>query len=249
MMPPPGNRELNPGGISPASPVVRAGFAAHGWHGGVIREDRRAAGPPADAPADAPLVVKVGGSLLVRPDWPALVTALVAGLDVPRGGEDDIDHGGDGGPRRLVVVGGGSIVDGLRAIDAAAPLDQSLVHDLAIDAMRLTARLVADAVGLPVAAAASLAAPAVVLDVPAWLAVGDRRGVLPCGWQVTSDSIAALVAVEHGAGLLLAKSASPPPCPAGTDALDQLAAAGWVDDHFPVAAASLGRIMWAAPRW
>jgi hypothetical protein len=152
----------------------------------------------------------------------------------------------------------------------------------------VTARLVAAALGLPLAAAGSAAAPAVVLDVPAWLGGGGRAAALPCGWQVTSDSIAALVAVEHGAGLLLAKSAPPPPCPAaespwkkssGTystpenlrfsgerssrdripaieqavgpqpaDALARLAAAGWVDDHFPLVAASLGRITWAAPR-
>lgn len=223
-----------------------AGTMAPGWHGGAIRADR--------LPADAPTVVKIGGSLLARPGWPGLVGDLVRTLAAePAAARSDGDGGGDGvaarrGRRLLVVVGGGGIVDGLRAIDAAATLDQSLVHDLAIDAMRLTARLVADAAGLPLAAAPSPAAAAVVLDVPAWLAVGGRAATLPRGWRVTSDSIAARVAVEHGAGLLLAKSAAPPPCPAGAEAVAHLAAAGWVDDHFPAAAAALGWITWAAPR-
>ena len=87
-----------------------------------------------------------------------------------------------------------------------------------------------------------------VLDTPAWLAVGSQAASLPVGWQVTSDSIAALVAVEHNGSLLLAKSAPPPPCPDGVDHLSTLARAGWVDEHFPIAAAPLATIEWATPQ-
>jgi len=178
------------------------------------------------------LVIKIGGSLLSRPGWPALLAALVATRP----------------PRPCcLVVGGGAVVEGLRAIDQATPQPAAVMHELAIDAMRLTARLVAGAVRLPLATTPPDAHGVVVLDVPAWLAVGSRATSLPADWQVTSDAIAARVAVVHGGQLLLAKSVPPPPCPESADLLGALAAAGWVDNYFPAAAASLTTIEWAAP--
>ena len=144
-----------------------------------------------------------------------------------------------------LVVGGGAVVDGLRSLDNALPQSPQLMHDLAIDAMRLTARLVAAAMNVPMAAAPPEDDGVAVLDVPAWLGIGSRATTLPVGWQVTSDAIAARVAVEHGGSLLLAKSVPPPPCPG--DQLATLAQAGWVDEHFPVAARPLVTIEWAAP--
>jgi hypothetical protein len=202
---------------SPLAPAEWGG--PPGWRRGVLRS----AGPV------APTVVKIGGSLLVRPDWPRLVSALVASAaPLPC----------------LVVVGGGPVVDGLRAIDAAASRPAPLMHELAIDAMRLTARLVADALELPLIAEPEATISRGVLDVPAWLSAGGRAAGLPAGWGVTSDSIAARVAVVHGFTLVLAKSVAPPPCPGG---LVALAAAGWVDDHFPLAADPLATIGWAVP--
>lgn len=200
------------------APSWPAGLAAAGWHAAAIR-----AGPPPSA-----CVIKLGGSLLRRPDWPRLVATLVAA----------------DAPPRLLVVGGGAVVDGLRAIDAATPRPAPLMHRLAIDAMRLTARLVADAVGLPLVTEPPRGGHG-VLDVPAWLAADDRRSAsLPEGWGVTSDSIAALVAVTHARGLMLAKTVPPPPCP---DGLAALSAAGWVDEHFAVVAEPLPTIGWCAP--
>ncbi|MFM7136761.1 MAG: hypothetical protein ACKO1M_06795 [Planctomycetota bacterium] len=194
------------------------------WRRGTIRAD--ATPPPG-------LVLKLGGSLLGLPDWPRVLADLVASL-------------GDEPPAPLLVVGGGRVVDGLREIDAASPRPPALMHDLAIDAMTLTARIVADALGLPFISLPdiTLASAAGVLDAAAWLDSTGRATRLPAGWHVTSDSIAALVATETGRGLLLAKRAPPPD---GDHDLHRLAAAGWVDAHFPVAAARIATITWAAP--
>jgi len=178
--------------------------------------------------ADGPTVLKLGGSLLVRPRWPEMIAALLASLP------GDV----------IVVSGGGALVDGLREIDAAAPRPPALMHRLAIEALAITARLVATSLGLPLVAEPARAGGVRVLDVPAWLAVGTRAAALPEGWHVTSDSIAAVVAAACAGPLVLAKSV-PPPCP-GPD-LGPLAVAGWVDDHFPAAAAALPTIGWAAP--
>jgi aspartokinase-like uncharacterized kinase len=185
------------------------------WRFGILQE-------AAAARPGRPLVVKIGGSLLARPAWPEWIAALVAATHGPR----------------VFVVGGGPVVDGLRAIDAAAPQPAEAMHWLAIEAMGLTARVVAQALRLPlVTSPAGL--PAGVLDVPSWLR-GDTS--LPGSWHVTSDSIAAAAAVATGAGLLLVKSVPPP-----ENDLSTAATAGWVDSHFPVAAADLAHIAWAAP--
>ena len=171
-------------------------------------------------------VIKFGGSLFRRGGWPAALRALVGQVVAPT----------------TIVVGGGGLVDGLREIDAAHPLPAALSHRLAIDAMGLTARLVADATGFPLTVEPAAGAAVVVLDTPSWLAVGTRLTDLPVGWHVTSDSIAAAVAAACDAALWLAKSEPPP-----TGELECLARAGWVDDYFTLAAAPLSRIEWAAP--
>lgn len=212
--------------------------SGHGWRCGVIRGPAGGSarvgmvGAGVMQTSAPPLrVVKVGGSLLSRSDWPALLTSLLEAC----------------GPQSCcLVVGGGAVVDGLRTLDRVVPQSPDLMHQLAIDAMRLTARLVAESLSLPLSMTPAEDGVVTVLDVPAWLAVGTRATSLPSGWQVTSDTIAARVAVEHGGSLLLAKSVPPPPCPTGVDSLEALARVGWVDDHFPVAAASLVTIEWAA---
>ena len=224
--------------MSASRPASDQEVSLRGWRCGVIRGpdgrsglvERRGVSirPSAAAPL---LVLKIGGSLLSRPAWPALLTPLLTAC----------------GPRPCcLVVGGGAVVDGLRTIDRIMPQSPPLMHDLAIDGMRLTARLVAEAIGLPLSATPPDDGKVTVLDVSAWLAVGTRAASLPIGWHVTSDSIAARVAVEHNGGLLLAKSVPPPPCPDHVDPLTSVAQAGWVDDHFPIAAAPLVSIEWAA---
>lgn len=171
-------------------------------------------------------VMKLGGSLLSLPDWPRRCGSLLRSVPRPL----------------LLVVGGGAVVDGLRAIDAAGGLHADTAHWLAIDALGITARVVAAALGIPFTAAPG-GADTLVLDTPAWLRDQGNAARLPSGWHVTSDSIAARVAVMLGRRLLLVKRVPPPP---HTD-LATLAAAGWVDAYFTKAAEGLGDIDWAAP--
>ena len=190
------------------------------WRRGMLRDDDAEAG-------SRPLVVKLGGSLLERIGWTKDVAGLLDTIPAPR----------------VLVVGGGPLVDGLRAIDAAASPPAAVVHRLAIDCMGLTARLVAAVFGSPlVTECRATESSTAVLDVPAWLDQDGRFVRLPAGWHVTSDSIAALVAAELCTGLLLVKSVSPP-----ADDLERLATAGWVDAHFPTTARPLTWIGWAAP--
>ena len=216
--------------MSGASHQIALARPAKGWRGGVLRGLRGA--DDLSLPVAGLVVLKVGGSLLSRPDWPALFASLMAAC---------------GSRSCCLVVGGGAVVDGLRVLDRAVPQSPQFMHDLAIDAMRLTARLVAAAMSLPLAATPPDDDRAVVLDVPSWLGIGSRATTLPVGWQVTSDAIAATVAVEHGGSLVLAKSVPPPPCPGGVDCVSALAAAGWVDQYFPRVAEPLAVIEWAAP--
>lgn len=176
---------------------------------------------------DSPLIVKLGGSLLSATEWPRSVAALLASLPAPR----------------LIVTGGGPLVDGLRCIDDARPLPPELVHRLAIACMGHTARIVSAALNVPlVRQIADTGGPTAVLDCPAWLERDDHLAALPVGWHVTSDSIAATVATACGGGLVLVKSVMP-----AHDDITRLAAAGWVDEWFPTAARPLAHIAWAAP--
>jgi aspartokinase-like uncharacterized kinase len=186
-----------------------------GWRHGVLRGG-------AEIRTGSPLVVKLGGSLLTRTAWATTIADLLAEQVHPY----------------LLVVGGGPIVYGLRAIDAAAPQSAAAMHWWAIEAMGITARVVAEALGLPLVKSPSGTTQG-VLDVPAWL---RGEASLPVGWHVTSDSIAAVAACSAGAELLLVKSVPPP-----AHDLAEAAAAGWVDPHFPAVAAALDRIAWAAP--
>lgn len=197
------------------------------WQHGTIRHRPRA------ARASASLVIKIGGSLLGRIDWPSIIGELVRGA-------------GDGGC--LLVVGGGAVVDSLRSSDAKWPQPPERMHRAAIDVMGATGWLASRLLGLPLVADPSQEPgrePA-VLDAPAWLGREGRLERLPVGWDVTSDSIAASVAAFQASRLLLAKSVPPPVM--GEDACEALADRGWIDRFFPRAAEPLDEIAWACPR-
>jgi aspartokinase-like uncharacterized kinase len=185
-------------------------------------------------------VVKVGGSLLPHP---ALASVLTQWLEqqVPM--------------INALVVGGGIWADEVRALDAGGRLPPATAHWLAIRTMKLTSWLLCQL--LPQAALIDQLAAldhAVdgrdlgfnvprIFDCESFLREVEPQlpgCPLPVGWQVTSDSIAARLAVAIQASeLVLLKSTAPP-----VGDLDQAAQLGLVDSYFPRAAAPLARVRW-----
>ena len=131
-------------------------------------------------------VVKLGGSLL---DWPEWVGPFRRWLTVQPPAAD------------VIIVGGGAIVECIRAWDRAHPMADEMAHWLAVDAISLTAAVAAERLSkaklvrsLDALQLSSTAAPQ-ILDVRQFLL--EQHGkpdALPCSWDVTSDSIAAWIA-------------------------------------------------------
>lgn len=148
----------------------------------------------------------------------------------------------------VLIVGGGPWVEAIRSAFALHALTEEAAHRLSVRAMGLTARLALDL--WPEATLLTelneaqawdrLDAPA-IFDVQQMLEADAASAVpaFPQDWSVTSDSIAAFVARELGAGeLVLLKSALP------ATYRDTSAAArkGYVDAFFPVAAKGLRQV-------
>jgi aspartokinase-like uncharacterized kinase len=181
-----------------------------------------------------PIVLfKLGGSLLTLPDLGSRVRAAL--LQRPR-------------CLPLFVVGGGAAAELVREWDRLHHLGDDVAHRLAIKAMSCTALLAATVIDgarivssademrtawengkLPVLLAESLLA---ALESPA-----DR--LLP-SWDVTSDSIAAWLALRLGAvELVLLKSTDLPPGGIGA-----AVRSGAVDRYFPNLSCALTRLTW-----
>ena len=190
----------------------------HGW----LRQ-------PCDRSKRPRVVVKVGGSLFSTPGWQHAVQSLIA-------------HEALSSHSIVVLAGGGALVNGLRIIDANSSLPPLLAHDLALEAMGITAQLVATTLKLPLDEEETGASP-VVLDIKKRGVVGNAIESLPPSWNTTSDSIAAAVAATTESALLLAKSTPPP-----TRDIECLASKGWLDHSFPAACINLEAIRWVAPR-
>jgi aspartokinase-like uncharacterized kinase len=178
------------------------------------------------------IVIKVGGSLF---DWPELPGQLNAVLDSHRAAYQ----------RLVLLPGGGPAANFIRAIDKKFILGDLSAHRLALRSLDLTAHVLAALVpGLEVVDdLASLDQVWRRLRIPVLAprrffdeSEGEASDPLPASWNVTSDSIAARVAVHLGATeLVLLKSASLPPD------TDRRAAAdlGLVDPFFPDVSRSL----------
>src|SRR6266852_7979601 len=158
---------------------------------------------------DLKVVVKVGGSLF---DWPALGLQLESWLKTVASN------------KVLLVPGGGPTVDGIRNFDRQHGLGEESAHWLALRALSINAHFLADTLSLR-----RSARPTVIADLQdaetVWGRLGlpildpfrfaqedeDRPGRLPHSWSVTSDSLAAHVAVRFQAQkLILLKSTDIP---------------------------------------
>jgi 5-(aminomethyl)-3-furanmethanol phosphate kinase len=177
---------------------------------------------------NAPVVVKVGGSLL---DWPALPDHLAAYLESRRT------------DRLVLIVGGGRFADALRHLDSTHALGEARSHALALRVLDFTARVLEELVP-------DLEVTETLDDLPtSWSrervpVLAPRRFLdddlttepLPQTWATTTDSIAARLAVRLGAGeLVLLKSTD---LPLGCDRADA-ARLGLIDSVFPTASESV----------
>lgn len=170
-------------------------------------------------------VVKVGGSLLPLPD---LAKRLLAWLDQQTPATN------------VLLVGGGKAVDQIRSKSVTRNLDERVVHWKCIDIMSTTASelskqmpdiRVQTHIPFPPNRTVIFSCAAVLKSIEPLLP-GTR---LPESWDVTSDSIAARLAICLDADeLVLLKSADPP-----TGDLQELSDLGYIDKFFPKLAAEL----------
>ncbi len=185
------------------------------------------------------LVLKLGGSLLDLPDLVERVTGCIPP-----------------GASVALVVGGGSLVDVIRDWSARYSITELRSHHLAMHALGVTAELVCDL--LPNARRCLCAADVdstwrdgatAVVRPEIWFRPGSGwfdgparlpSGLLPKTWETTSDTLAACVAVELSAELVLLKSVDPP---AGLS-LDEASTLGLIDPVFPLVAAHLKGLRW-----
>lgn len=180
-------------------------------------------------------VIKLGGSLLTLPELAERLRSVM----------DRVTS------KPLLVVGGGEAADVVRRWDTAHRLSASAAHWLAVGAMDFNGRLLENLLPESIvvtshqqAAKAWQTEKLPVLNVGRWLAADELRyqDSLPHSWDVTSDSIAAKIAIRLGAeGLLLLKSIDRP-----------ASEADWrqsVDDYFPRLAREIPQLAWCNLRF
>ncbi len=185
-------------------------------------------------------VLKLGGSLLDLGDLPDRLGSVFKMLD------DD---------RPLLVCGGGDAADVVRRWHETHALDEEQSHWLAMDSIRLNQRLLLTLMPelelVSNRAAAELAwshGRVPLLDLMAFVSIeestAEQDTVLPHAWDVTSDSLAAWVAIRWPASrFVLLKSVELP----NKDArwtLQTAADAGFVDRYFPRLTSSLPPTFW-----
>jgi aspartokinase-like uncharacterized kinase len=182
-------------------------------------------------------VLKLGGSLLDLADLPQRLRAMLATFP---------------NQRPLLICGGGDAADVVRRWHKTHELDEEHAHWLAMEAIRLNQALLAslladvEIVTNRVDAVSAWDRGAIaLLDLPRF--VRDEEAVSPIGqhlphtWDVTSDSLAAWVALRWSAERLVLLKSVDRPCAA---TITDLAQQGLVDRHFPIIAPRLPQLDW-----
>lgn len=167
-------------------------------------------------------VVKVGGSLF---DMQSLGSRLRQWLDRHQD------------QRNVLIAGGGPLVDCIRQWDDHYGLGDGFAHRESITLMSSTARVLGQL--LPNAPIVTSIGDLhddrdQILDVTEFVLT---RSDLPESWTVTSDAIAATVALELGADLHLFKSTLPQ-----SDDMGDWSHRGFVDEHFVELANTLRKV-------
>jgi aspartokinase-like uncharacterized kinase len=163
----------------------------------------------------APLVLKLGGSLAETGQLAAILATVAAAT------------------RPLVVVpGGGPFADTVRREQMRCGFSDATAHRMAILAMHQMAELTFEMQpGLvPAETIAEMRDAWKAGKVPVWLPLrlAGREPTIPRDWSITSDGLAAWLAVRLGpADVALVKS-----CPAGEATPAELARSGVVDPFY-----------------
>ena len=170
-------------------------------------------------------VVKVGGSLFDLADLSKRLHAWLAAQPAAH---------------HILIAGGGALVDRVRQWDRLAPISVEAAHWMCVDLMTVTAHMLHDRLReMPLVEddrllCQRLGERGCTIFGPAdWMRHSEPYlpgKTLLRRWDVTSDSIAARLAVVLSADeLVLLKSARPSAC----SDVNQLAEAGYVDAMFP----------------
>lgn len=188
----------------------------------------------------SPHVVKIGGSLLSHPDARDAIGRWLTGSREEHPGE-----------HQVLIVGGGAAVEWLRRLDRQHPLGAAAAHWGAIAMMDANAFAISEwwpEVALVDAWAALLKRvkqPGATLFATRAFLQGEESNLpgtrLRIGWQVTSDSIAARIAIILHGRLTVLKS-SQFATPTTLAEWQCLTEQGAVDRFFPLLVPELAKV-------
>ena len=182
-------------------------------------------------------VVKVGGSLFDWPEFPVRLTDYL-----------EMRQNTDGLERTVLIAGGGAAADWIRSVDRIHRLGDVVADKLALQALDLTASFLAEVLPgahkvdrLLMLETGCQSQSRTILVPRHALAEIERSGAAPLGasWDVTSDAIAARIAVHLEARtLVLLKSTS---LPVGATQQDAVRL-GLIDPMLPSVASSISQL-------
>ncbi|MEC9091130.1 MAG: hypothetical protein VX438_00385 [Planctomycetota bacterium] len=159
-------------------------------------------------------VIKVGGSLLDLPDLANRIQSWI-GLQDPA--------------QNILLMGGGNLCNEIRNLHQRFGFSEIQSHYCCLESMGVTATILGSLLTLQTVDCVREIRQRkgdVVFDCRCWI---EQKTDLPTSWELTSDSISALLARELNAELVLFRSVS---------------SREGVDDYFPQASDSLEGISW-----